>query len=204
MFISKLGKESYNDPKSFRPISLSNYLLKGLERLAVWHMDIRLKENPVHARQHGFRSDRSTETAISELTSYVESFILKKEYCIGVFLDIRGAFDNIKPDCIHQSLLKFGAQRDMADWYLGYLKQRNVFFTLGNVTVARSVGIEFPQGGVASAKFWLMAFDGAVKIINSCGVVGTAFADDCAVLYGGHNVGHVLRTLQIIVNRLTD
>ena len=31
IFISKPGKESYDKPKSFRPISLSNYLLKGLE-----------------------------------------------------------------------------------------------------------------------------------------------------------------------------
>ena len=33
IFISKPGKDTYDKPKSFRPISLSNYLLKGLERL---------------------------------------------------------------------------------------------------------------------------------------------------------------------------
>ena len=33
IFISKPGKETYDKPKSFRPISLSNYLLKGMERL---------------------------------------------------------------------------------------------------------------------------------------------------------------------------
>ena len=36
IFISKPGKTTYNQPKSFRPISLSNYFLKGLERLVVW------------------------------------------------------------------------------------------------------------------------------------------------------------------------
>ena len=91
----------------------------------------------------------------------------------------------------------------MADWYLGYLLQRNLFFTLGQETVAKSIGIGFPQGGVASAKFWLVAFNEAVEIINSCGIVGTAFADDCAVVYGGTNMGHMLRTLQIVIDRLT-
>ena len=65
IFIPKPGKDSYNSPKSYRPISLSNYLLKTLERLAGWKMKIALKNNPVHTRQHGFRNDRSTETAIS-------------------------------------------------------------------------------------------------------------------------------------------
>ena len=33
IFIPKPGKTDYNTPKSFRPISLSNYLLKVLEKL---------------------------------------------------------------------------------------------------------------------------------------------------------------------------
>ena len=48
VFIPKPGKDSYTIPKSFRPISLSNYLLKGLERLAGWHMDQKLDLLPVH------------------------------------------------------------------------------------------------------------------------------------------------------------
>ena len=42
IFISKPGKDSYDKPKSFRPISLSNYFLKGLERLVGWNMDLSL------------------------------------------------------------------------------------------------------------------------------------------------------------------
>ena len=49
IFIPKPGKENYNKAKSFRPISLSNYLLKGLERLLGWHMKEKLIENPIHS-----------------------------------------------------------------------------------------------------------------------------------------------------------
>ena len=104
-------------------------------------------------------------------------FTLKKEYCLGIFLDIRGAFDNIKPDVIHKALLEFGAETDRAGWYLDYLRVRLISFHL-NGSIVQKVGIGLPQGGVASAKFWNLAFDGAVKIINSGGVVGKAFADD--------------------------
>ena len=83
IFIPKPGKASYSSAKSYRPISLSNYLLKTLERLAGWKMKIALKQNPVHARQHGFRNDRSTETAISDATNYIESHILQKSSVLG-------------------------------------------------------------------------------------------------------------------------
>jgi hypothetical protein len=50
IFISKPGKDTYTDPKAFRPISLSNYLLKGFEKLAVWRMDKKLREHPLHEK----------------------------------------------------------------------------------------------------------------------------------------------------------
>ena len=66
IFIPKPGKEDYNIAKSFRPISLSNYLLKGLEKLLGWHMTDKLKTFPIHTNQHGFCSNKSTESAISQ------------------------------------------------------------------------------------------------------------------------------------------
>ena len=65
VFIPKPGKERYTEPKSFRPISLSNYILKGLERVVGWHADAMLDLEPVHTAQHGFTKGRSTESAIS-------------------------------------------------------------------------------------------------------------------------------------------
>ena len=39
IFIPKPGKQRYDTPKSFRPISLSNYFLKTLEKLMNWKID---------------------------------------------------------------------------------------------------------------------------------------------------------------------
>ena len=55
VFIPKQGKTSYQEAKSFRPISLSNYLLKGLEKLLVEQMDLGLEDHPIHKNQHGFQ-----------------------------------------------------------------------------------------------------------------------------------------------------
>ena len=123
---------------------------------------------------------------------------LSRQFCVGVFLD------NILPESVYDSLKKHDTDHDMAEWYLDYLKHRNMFFTLDGSVIARTIGRGFPQGGVASAKFWLLAFDGAVEIINSQDIKGTALADDCSGLYGGRSISHLLRNVQRMLNRLTE
>ena len=128
IFIPKPGKDSYEKAKSYRPISLSNYMLKTLERLVGWEMKLALKENPVHTRQHGFRNDRSTETAISDAVSYIEEYILRRRKVIGVSLDIQAAFDSIHPIQVKKALIKHGGERRMVNWYYNYLIHRNLYF----------------------------------------------------------------------------
>ena len=65
IFIPKPGKTSYKLANSWRPISLTNYILKGLERLRAWNMDEAGKDHPVHKYEHGFRTDRNTDTDLS-------------------------------------------------------------------------------------------------------------------------------------------
>ena len=38
IFIPKPGKEDYSSPKSYRPITLSSFVLKGLERIMLWYL----------------------------------------------------------------------------------------------------------------------------------------------------------------------
>ena len=106
IFIPKPGKTSYDTPKAFRPISLSNYLLKVLEKLLTWHANEKLLHSPIHIRQHGFQRGKCTETAMSQTLNQIEKFTLNKQHCIGLFLDIQAAFDTISPDYIKNSLLE--------------------------------------------------------------------------------------------------
>lgn len=72
IFIPKPGKDDYTSPKSFRPISLTSVLLKGLEKL----MDRLIKDvmndkSYLHKSQHAFQEGKSTETALHELVSQI-------------------------------------------------------------------------------------------------------------------------------------
>ena len=210
IFIPKPGKDDYTLPKSFRPISLSNYLLKTLERLVCWRMDKCLLRNPIHSNQHGFSKGKCTESAISNTVNYIEKFIFKKdirdklEHCLAVFLDISSAFDSISVDYIKKSLLKHDGDPDLVAWYHDYLSHRDLHSELHHDSYSCSTGTGFPQGGVCSARFWLIAFDRAIQIINNFFVEGNGYADDCCVLIGGRNESHMVSQLQKVINKLSE
>ena len=185
IFIPKPGKDDYTLPKSFRPISLSNYFLKALERLVCWQMDLSLCVYPIHKRQHGFMAGRSTESAISMTTDYIEKNLANKQHCLAVFLDISAAFDSIDIEHVRRALLKHGGEKSMVNWYHNYLCHRNLYAELHQDQASCSTGVGFPQGGVYSARFWLIAFNQAIKIINNAFVEGVGYADDCCILMGG-------------------
>ena len=107
IFIPKPGKESYADPRSWRPISLMPFLLKTLERLILDRLQqTTLKENPHHRFQYAFRKGRSTDHALSHVTNIIERGILRENSTAGIYLDIEGAFDNASTSFIIKCMEK--------------------------------------------------------------------------------------------------
>ena len=203
IFLPKPGKPTYQKPKSFRPISLSNYFLKGLERLVVWRMDIKLVHKPIHSKQHGFTKGKSTESALSATLDYAERYVLMNKLVIGIFLDISSAFDTMGIDHIRDSLLEHGADHDLAYWYHDLLGERHITMEMQGQKLELCTGVGFPQGGVASAKFWLIGFDRAIRIINSRLIEGNGYADDCSALYGGTHATNMIKRMQGMLDKLT-
>ena len=56
---------------------------------------------------------------------------------------------------------------------------------------------------MCSAKFWLIAFDKAIQIINSLGIEGNRYADNCSAIFGGNRVDHLLIRLEKMLQNLT-
>ena len=202
IFLPKPGKDSYGVPKAYRPISLSNFLLKTLERLVVWKMDKDMEEYPIHDMQHGFTKGKSTESAISNTANYIEEFLYSNEHCLGLFLDISSAFDSISITHIKEKLLEHGGEPCMVEWYYSYPGKRFLQVDLHGETVHLTTGTGFPQGGVCSARFWLIAFDEAIHIINSNGITGNGYADDCSALIGGTHTHNMIEQIQVVLDRL--
>ena len=200
IFIPKPGKTIYQISKDFRPISLTNHLLKGLEKLVVKNVDQTLETMPSE-QQQGFRTCRSTETAISNTVNFIEKFTKRNEHCLAVFLDIAAAFDTIKPEHIKNAFLEKEVDPKVAEWYFKYITERHLALESDDYEIKTCVDVGFPQGGVCSAKFWIISFDPAIKIINENGIFGQGFADDCAALIGGEDLSSMTKKLNETLNK---
>jgi retron-type reverse transcriptase len=74
--------------------------------------------------QHGFRKNRSTETAIQSFLASIQEAIERKENQMGIFCDITKAYDAINHDTLLPKLQEYGV-RGMANlWFKSYLVHR--------------------------------------------------------------------------------
>jgi hypothetical protein len=65
VFIPKPGRNSYCGPRNFRPISLTSFLLKTMERLVDRFLrDEVLVLRPLHPNKHAYQSGKSVYTAL--------------------------------------------------------------------------------------------------------------------------------------------
>ena len=112
----------------------------------------------------------------------------KDKQVLAVFLDIKGAFDTVCPKYIRKALKAKGINKDLTEWYYNYIIHRNIEFKDNDFEIAGTIDIGFPQGGVCSAKFWIIAFDYALDIINTDLTSGQGFADDLCILTQGTDV----------------
>jgi ribonuclease HI len=184
IFIPKPGKDTYNTVESFRPITLSNYLLKGLERVELWQLErTHFVAKPMTDMQFAFRKGRSTETALSKTIHKIEQALYKGDHCIGVFLDIKGAFDMLDHDAAINAMRRRGISEDFIGWYEHYLRNRTTTSKLAGCSITRVLKRGTPQGGVLSPVVWNIVFEEALKDIAEKAFV-TGFADDgCVVVH---------------------
>ena len=94
------------DPKicdNYRPISLVNTLSKILEKIVALKLTNHLQVNDLlYKHQYGFLRGKSTEHNLIHVVNYIANSLNNGKYCIGLFLDLKKAFDV----CDHSILLK--------------------------------------------------------------------------------------------------
>ena len=191
-FIGKVGKEDYTLPKSFRPISLTPFIFKLLERVSSWYIIHKtLKESPLNKRQHAYRTGKCTESAISQVLNQAEKGLLNRSYTLACFIDISSAFDRLDPTKAIEALIKKGVPTSIAHWYEDYLKNRYLNMTIKGITSTKSISIGCPQGGVLSTILWNVAFDNLLNIFTEGKVICVGYADDGSLLISHDNLPYL-------------
>lgn len=176
------------DPSNYRPISLLTIVAKLLEKVIKHRLSKFLEENNLLANnQFGFRHKRSTEDAVIKLTDTVASSLDKGERCIGVFLDLKKAFDTVSIPLLLKKLEVIGVRGTALSWFSSYLFNRRQYVkqeTTKSDTMPTYYGV--PQGSVLGPMLFLVYINDLCLLEAASAQIFT-FADDTAILFTGRS-----------------
>lgn len=184
-FIPKAGKVSHTTPKDYRPISLSSFFLKTMERILEIHIRQCIPRNLLSKNQHAYMKGRSTETALHAVVGCIEKGLKDKEYTLAAFLDIEGAFNNVTSGAIEEAMTDLSVPDTIKRWVMSMLSTRKIYSELGDSKIAKNVFRGTPQGGVISPLLWLMVVNRVLNTLDRKGITAVAYADDVVLMSRG-------------------
>jgi len=198
-YLPKPGKDDYK-AKAFRPISLTSFLLKGLEKVVDRYLlrDGPLLDLPIHPRQHAFQAGKSTESTLHQLVNRIEKALEAGQYALGVFFDIQGAFDNTPLVSVRRALRDHKVSFAVQQWISALLDQRKVGVQVGSIYIHVKTQCGLPYGGGLSPTLWSLVTDSLLKWLSKRGIFAQGFADDGVILI----IGKVMYTLCEIMQRM--
>jgi hypothetical protein len=205
IFIPKVNKPNKEDPKSFRPICLSNTMFKILEKLIQTYLEQHnIYPAKLSPRQDGFRPNKSTLTALLSLTNFIEISHHQNQQTIALFLDIQGAFDNINPARAIKTLADWGTPTKITDTLLNYYHKRSIVTAINptnkEITIYLTKGTA--QGNVLSPMLWNCIADRIGLIMDKYNIGGCLFADNIVVAARGLNTADITTRLQLAINEI--
>lgn len=203
VFIPKPGKGSYERASSWRPISLTSFLLKTLERLIDWY----IRKPPLIGRlkksnQFAYMRNVSTEAALHQIVSRIEKALDVKEYCMALFLDVKGAFNEIGVDNIIRALRRFEVHPTCTRFIECMLRTRTTYVCKDDLIISWKVDGGCPQGGVLSPLLWNLVVSEVLEglIENFSALYSQGFADDISTVAHGIDLDVVREQTQLALN----
>ena len=203
IFLAKPEKQRYDVPNSFRPISKFNVILKGLEKLVKWELErTSLTDNPLHRNQHAYSRTKNVDTALVQVVDEAEKGPLLKQFTLGVFIDITGAFNYLKTENALKAMKDRGFPGHLVAWYESFVTNRVANSELLGSNLKRKLHLGTPQGGVLSPICWNVPFDELLVLLNEdSAVTAFGFADDLALFIKGIDELTLSDRMQHVINK---
>ena len=176
-FLRKRGKKTYHDASSYRPISLTSYLCKSLERIINRRLYGFCEHfNILDQEQEGFRRFRGTTDALLRITQDIYNGFNNKEHTAALFIDIEKAYDSVWRDGLMFKLHSLGIRGRIWDWIKSFLDDRRAVIYLGGENGQEfHTSIGLPQGSVISPLLFSLYIVDCYENVKSEKV---KFADD--------------------------
>ena len=171
--------------QNYTPISVLPYFSKIYERVIYNHIIDYIDDHTIlYDKQFGFRKGHSTSHAIITLVEKVAKALDTGKMVVGVYLDIRKAFDRVRHHTLLDKLYKMGIRGNMYCLIENYLMHRTQYVHYNGCTKPIKYGV--PQGPILGPLFFILFmhdFSRASEILFTI-----FFADDTSVSLLAQNI----------------
>lgn len=188
---------------NYRPISLLSAISKILEKFVAGQLVHHLDFNKLlYEHQYGFQSNKSTLHSLAHLTNFVSKELNDRKYVVGVFLDLKKAFDVVSHDILLAKLKHMGVRNRALDWFASYLEGRSQRVDInGNLSSNKLIDISVIQGSILGPILFLCYINDLPSVTT---LLSLLFADDTAALKSGHDIKQLIKDVNTEINKLAN
>ena len=193
------NKSSFSN---YRPVSLLSQFSKILEKLFDKRLQSFMDKNCLISEcQYGFRSGCSTSNALMELIEEISSSLDNKKATIGVFIDLKKAFDTIDHTLLIRKLDHYGIHGLSNNWVKSYLEGREQFVQVDEYrSNVSEILCGVPQGSVLGPKLFILYINNICNVSKLLKFI--LFADDTNILNNGDNLEVLCKEISTELNKL--
>ena len=189
---------------NYRPISIPIFFSKVFERIMYNHIiDFMDQHETISKFQFGFRRKHSTQHAAICLVNNILSSLDSNNIVIGIFLDLKNAFDTVNHKILLDKLYAYGIRGNIYKWFVSYLSDRTQYVIFeGRKSDVLDIKCGVPQGSILGPLLFIIYINEICHISDL--LFKIVYADDTCVLINGQDIGKLVEILNTELEKINS
>ena len=186
---------------NYRPIALLSSLSKIIEKMVSLKLIEHLETNNIlYKHQYGFQKGKSTEHNLIHAMNFIGNAFNENKFCLGVFFDLKKAFDVCSHEILLMKLSKMGIRGTALKWFKSYLSDRTQFVDInGTHSSNKAIKISILQGSILGPILFLCYIN---DLHLATDLFTLMFADDTFGAKSDENLTNLINSVNVEINKM--
>jgi hypothetical protein len=157
----------------------------------------------LYKHQYGFLRGKCTEFNLLHVSNKITEALNDGKFCVGIFLDLKKAFDVCSHEILFKKLEKgFGVRGSALLWFKNYLSGRKQVVDInGSLSQPRDINISVLQGSILGPILFLCYIN---DLPNATNLDTFLFADDTSGLKAGNNLPELIEQCNVELQKMAN